>query len=277
MSIRDFPVYAPPSRPRRLPYLIGALVILLLLSRTLASYLIEYEWWKEMGQVPTWLEMLLYRIAPLVASVLITFAVLWVAHARGMKFAGTSLRGHSLYGVIATVAMFAVATIAASGAFDSWTVVRYFGGRHLPPEATQWKDAVFGLPLRFYLFDLPFYSMLRGFFLTLTVAAALVYWVTARGWQLFRQLPEMQATAAWQAALSMMRLLASRGVVGPPLSGPSADCTTAAPSVLRPIPPERVRMSTSPAAMSSWAVCDAASRSQPSSAPIAYMEICREV
>jgi len=78
----------------------------------------------------------------------------------------------------------------ASSSIDSWTVVRYFGGRHLPVEASSWQDPVFGQPLAFYLFLLPFYSNLLSFVLALALVAGLLYWVTARGWQLREQMPQ---------------------------------------------------------------------------------------
>ena len=40
--------------------------------------------------------------------------------------------------------------------------MRFAGSRGLPAAATAWHDAVFDKPLSFYLFDLPFYGMLRG-------------------------------------------------------------------------------------------------------------------
>ena len=59
-------------------------------------------------------------------------------------------------------------------------------------DATSWRDSVFNQPLRFYLFDLPFYTLLRRYLLGLAILSAAIYWITARGWQLVRQLPEMQ-------------------------------------------------------------------------------------
>src|SRR5205085_1251476 len=54
---------------------------------------------------------------------------------------------------------------------------------------------VFGQPLAFYLFDLPFYSVLLRVLLVVFIAAVLVYWLTARGWQLrsrFSDLTQLQ-------------------------------------------------------------------------------------
>src|SRR5437899_12408330 len=58
--------------------LIVALVLLFGAS-TVAGYVIEYQWWQEMGQVQTWLDMLWYGLAPEVAATLVAFLVLWIA------------------------------------------------------------------------------------------------------------------------------------------------------------------------------------------------------
>jgi uncharacterized protein len=71
--------------------------VILLGARSLASFSIEYQWWKELGQIDTWLAMLAYGFAPMLAATLIAFGVLWVAHARALKFAGTrTLRASDL-------------------------------------------------------------------------------------------------------------------------------------------------------------------------------------
>ena len=191
--VADHELPAPPRAARRgLIALLILIVLVLLGARTIASYVIEYQWWKEMNQVPTWLELLLYSLTPVAAATLLAFVVLFLAHARGMKFAGARLGQHSLYAKISTVVLLVLAILLAASAIDTWTVVRYFGGRGLPAEATAFRDSVFGLPLGFYLFDLPFYSLLRGFLLVLAVATAVVYWLTARGWQVRDRIAEFQ-------------------------------------------------------------------------------------
>ena len=61
----------------------------------------------------------------------------------------------------------------------------FVGSRGLAPAADAWKDPVFSRPLPFYLFDLPFYSQLLGFVFALAILCALLFWATARGWQLW--------------------------------------------------------------------------------------------
>lgn len=172
--------------------LIVAIILILLGARSLASFSIDYQWWKELGQLDTWFNMLAYAFAPMVAATLIAFAALWVAHARALKFAGTRLGEHPLYAWISSAGLLFVAYLVAAGAIETWTVVRYAGARGMPVEANAWRDSVFHLPLKFYLFDLPFYSDLRGYLLALIIVCVLVYWIAARGWQLRYRLPEMR-------------------------------------------------------------------------------------
>jgi hypothetical protein len=167
-------------------------LVVLFGASTVAGYVIEYQWWQEMGQVQTWLDMLWYGLAPEVAATLVAFIVLWIAHARGMKFAAVSLRDNPTYAKLSTMALLLLSFVLAAASFDNWTAVRFIGSRGLPMEATAWHDPVFGAPLSFYLFDLPFYSELRGFLFALTIGSALVYWLTARGWQLRYTLPDLR-------------------------------------------------------------------------------------
>jgi uncharacterized membrane protein (UPF0182 family) len=171
-------------------FLVATLLVILIGARSFASYLIEYEWWKEMGQTATWFAMLTYQLAPLAAATLLAFVVLWLTHARALKFAGTGLADHPLYSRIASLALLLIAFMVASASIDTWTVVRYMGSSGAEPGA--WRDPVFGLPLSFYLFGLPFYSMVRGYVLALVIVCVLLYWIAARGWQLRFRFPEIR-------------------------------------------------------------------------------------
>ncbi len=160
------------------------LIVLLLLlasARWIASFAIEYQWWKEMQQVETWLQMLSYNVIPVAGAAVLAFAALWVAHARGMKSAGTGLRQHPVYAQVSTAALFVVALLLASATVDGWTIVRWAGSRGAAPG---WVDPVFGNPLNFYFFDLPFYRVLLRFVLAVSFLSALVYWAAARFWEL---------------------------------------------------------------------------------------------
>src|SRR5690348_10271975 len=94
---------APGSRATRITLLV-VLVILFLGARSMASYAIEVSWWKELNQFDTWLSMLWYSVAPVTAATFLAFVILWITHARALKFARTSLREHRLYARISALA-----------------------------------------------------------------------------------------------------------------------------------------------------------------------------
>ena len=173
-----------PSQIRNLIVLAVLVVLALWASSTAADFVIEYNWWKEIGQVNTWVGMLWYSIAPAAAGSLVAFLALWVAHARGLHFAGILPRDHRLYSRLIPVGLAVVAIVFASSSIDYWTVMRFFGSRGLAAPADAWKDQVFSRGLPFYLFDLPFYAEVLGFVFVLAILCALVFWATARGWQL---------------------------------------------------------------------------------------------
>ncbi len=181
--------------------LIVILLVLLLAARSLASYAIEIAWWKELGQFNTWLNLLTYGLAPVAAATVLAFAVLWMAHARALKFAGARLREHPVYARISTLALLFAGYLVSAASVDTWTVVRFAGSRGLPPAATAWHDAVFQKPLAFYLFDLPFYNLLRSYVLALAIVSIVLYWVAARAWQLRYRFADLRDSGQFEPNL----------------------------------------------------------------------------
>jgi hypothetical protein len=179
------------SRATRIAFFV-ILGLVLLSARVLAQYTIEIEWWKELGQFRTWLSMLYYSMAPLTAATLLAFAALWITHARALRFAGTSLGENPIYARISALALLLLGYLIAASSIDTWTVVRFAGSRGLPAAATVWRDAIFQQPLSFYLFDLPFYQLLRTYLLALAIVCIVVYWLAARGWQVRHKFGELQ-------------------------------------------------------------------------------------
>jgi len=179
----------PPDRSRRRIVLAAVVVLFaIFFGRSICSTIIDYYWWRELGQVSTWLRMSLYRYAPGFGGWVIVFLVLWIAHARGMHKANERLGDHPLYAWLAALVIAVVAMIVSLAAVDGWTVARYFGGHALAP-ASEWHDPVFGEPLGFYFFDLPYYSMMINFVAACALGGALAYYGAARGWQIRREFP----------------------------------------------------------------------------------------
>ncbi|HUB31631.1 MAG TPA: UPF0182 family protein, partial [Bryobacteraceae bacterium] len=172
--------------------LIGIAILLLLGVRSAASYAVEVNWWKEMGQLRTWFSMLYYGVAPLAAATVLAFAALWITHARALRFAGTSLAEHRLYSRISILVLLLLGYFVAASTIDTWTVVRFAGSRGIAAGATGWHDPVFQRPLSFYLFDLPFYDLVRSYVLALAIFCILLYWVAGRAWQLRYRFPDLR-------------------------------------------------------------------------------------
>ncbi len=185
----------PAERPRlkgRLILLVVIVVALLVFGRSICSTIIDYLWWKEMGQVSTWVRGLTYVYGTNVVEWVLAFAVLWFAHGRGMKYAGASLRAYRLYARLAALALAFVALLIAGASMSGWVVARYVAAQGMA--ASPWSDPVFGRPLNFYFFELPFYTSIIGFLEALALAGALAYYLSARGWQIKREFPDMAAS-----------------------------------------------------------------------------------
>ena len=65
-----------PSHIRTLIFLLLLLGFALWAIPTAADFVIEYNWWKEVGQVDTWVSMLWYSIAPAAIGSLLAFVAL---------------------------------------------------------------------------------------------------------------------------------------------------------------------------------------------------------
>lgn len=159
------------------------LIALLIAARAGASYLIEYQWWKEMDQVETWVSQLLYAVLPTVAVGLLAFVVFWIAHARGLKSGGTGLGQYPTYAKLSTAGLLLLGFLVALMTVDTWGVVRYFGSASAAGDSA-WKDPAFEKPLSFYFFELPFYQTLLRMALAITLIAALIRWLAGRFFQL---------------------------------------------------------------------------------------------
>src|SRR5258708_20765259 len=122
-----------PSQIRNLILLALLLALILLaLTSTVANFIVEYNWWKEVGQVETWISMLWYSIAPSVAGALVAFIALWVAHAQGLHFAGVPHRDFRVYPRLVPVGLAVVAILFPPAPLDSRPHVAFFYSRECP-------------------------------------------------------------------------------------------------------------------------------------------------
>ncbi len=169
--------------------LIAILAVLLISARTIAETVIDYAWWGEIGQLPAWFSRLSYGILPLAIASVLVAVVVWIAFARGLKFGGGGLRHHPLLARLSPLLALLIGFSVASSTIDQWSVMRYLGH---DGQGSSWQDPVFGQPLGFYLFTLPFYRVLQSFVLASSLAVIAVYWASARFSQLREAFEEMR-------------------------------------------------------------------------------------
>jgi uncharacterized membrane protein (UPF0182 family) len=177
---------------RRIGLIVLAAVVLVLLASTgwVASRIIEYSWWKEMGQVNTWLDLYAWSATPFTVGAVLCWIVLLVAHARAVRFAGGKVTDYPIYSRVAAIVLLGLSALIADASLDSSTLMQFAGSRSLDVSHL-YHDPVFGKSAAFYIFDLPFWSDLRGYIFAVVIFAIVTYFLVARAWQLRFTLPDL--------------------------------------------------------------------------------------
>ncbi len=104
----------------------------------------------------------------------------------------------SLLTRLALLILVVLAIGVANATVDSWAVVRYFGGLRLPPTAGEFVDPIFGRPLHFYFFGLPFYNMLLRVVLVGAILSLLIYWAASNAETVSRSMPAFGSSTPFE-------------------------------------------------------------------------------
>ncbi|MFL6450600.1 MAG: UPF0182 family protein [Bryobacteraceae bacterium] len=184
-----------PPRRRGLFYIAALLLLLLLGSRYLASLLIDYSWWSEMGQTDTWFDLYLYGTGPVILAFLLFAGAFWTAFRLGIRSSGRrplfGVVSRSLLSKLALLAIVVLAFLLANITVNSWAVVRFFGGLRLPASAGQFVDPIFNHSLPFYFFSLPFYETLLRVVLVGAVFSLIIYGLASNAENLSNRLSSL--------------------------------------------------------------------------------------
>ena len=177
----------------RIIIIAAAVLVVLASSRTISELVIQYQWWQEMGQLPTWYSMLMYQILPAtLASIVAWLALLW-AHRGGVQFAASPAAHSKIYSRIVLVALLVVAVVFIGTSVSAEKVMAYIGSFGVETPAGAWIDPVFEQELSFYLFELPFYGQLLRYVFVLAVFSTLIFWASGRGWQIYERLRQFRS------------------------------------------------------------------------------------
>jgi uncharacterized membrane protein (UPF0182 family) len=177
-------------------------VVLLIGSRYLAGTWIDYQWWREMHQLDTWFNLILYGTVPVLLVFALLCVLFWTALRLGLRRpVETPLFGIIKRGLVIKLAMLALAIVAflvANATVDNWTVVRFLGGMRLAPSPNEYLDPIFHQPLHFYFFTLPFAHMLLTLVVTATIITLLTYAVAVNAERLANQRQFMPSAASFE-------------------------------------------------------------------------------
>jgi len=173
------------------------LFILLGVAKSVASTIIDYQWWNEVGQLETWWKQVYVHTAPIFYATAFGYVVLWIVHARALKAGGASLSRFPWYARISSIALLPIAWILAAMQFSSWDIATWIGSRGTSA-ASQWRDPVFGNSLEFYFFELPVYRSFATYLFVLLTVCALGYWIASRVWALRGRFTGGQMVIDWE-------------------------------------------------------------------------------
>jgi uncharacterized membrane protein (UPF0182 family) len=189
--------WPPPRRRRRTGrlFLLVAVAVLLLAGGTALSYYVEALWYGALGYGDVFWKTLNFQADLLIIFTVATFAVLYggfllLKPARLDELAGRAIviNGQPLRlpvepvlrAIAGVVALF-VAVITGLGMMAAWpTFAQYWYGAATHPVS----DPIFSRPITFYLFTLPAWQLLAGWFTTLafvTCGIAVFFAVVSSG------------------------------------------------------------------------------------------------
>ena len=170
--------------------------LLLIGSKSIASAIIDYQWWNEVGQLETLWKQLYVHTAPIFYATAFGYIVLWIVHARALKSAGVSLSRFPWYARISSLAMLPIAWILGALEFSSWDIATWLGSRGIT-SSSDWRDPVFNNPIEFYFFELPVYKSITADLFFLLAVCAIGYWIASRLWALRSRFTGGQVIIDW--------------------------------------------------------------------------------
>lgn len=170
---RPFPQRSGSSRgPNRIAIIIGLVILLLLSFSWIVEQYTDWLWFVELNYQSVWLRQWMFRVISFVAFFVIAaafFLINWhVARRRALKDVAPTgprvLRMRAISWIINGVGLFLAFGFASSAAGNWEGFLRYF---FRVPYGL--NDPIFGQDVSFYLFELPVFSLLQQWTLSLLV------------------------------------------------------------------------------------------------------------
>lgn len=164
-----------------------------------SNFLIDYSWWKALGQAETFWQYVQIRWEPQSAAVVLGFIALAAAFRLGRRHSRSPFARTKPFFWIGHAVALCVSFLLAVDLVDPWRVALWLGSR----DTGSYRDPIFGHGLAFYMFRLPFYRMIFAWFGSLLVIALILYGLTlavgasAERFEDLRMEMEMRMRGTW--------------------------------------------------------------------------------
>ena len=193
----DWPMQSKPRRSRLAVYLFLAVVVLVFVGgRAAVSYWVDLLWFGALGYASVFWKSFGLEWGTFAAFAALTFVILFGAflalhhsHAADLPDTHTIFFGGRPFELplkkflhtIAVVATLAISIVTGFAMESQWPTLALYW---YAPHAASVTDPIFGRPLGFYLFTLPAWQLIAGWFLTLAViicVLAVLFLIAAGG------------------------------------------------------------------------------------------------
>src|SRR6266850_586865 len=186
------PIDWPPRRtsPRRRGrlFLIAIVLVLFFSASTSVSYYVDALWFSSLGYSAIFWRTLNFQAAAFAAFAVLTFAALYGSFLlfKPASFSDLTSGGTIIINgqpvklpmdpalrIIALIVALIIAAVTGAGMMQEWPVLAlaWYGGDAAGSAAL---DPIFSRPLSFYLFTLPAWDLISGWFTTLAVIACVI-------------------------------------------------------------------------------------------------------
>ncbi|MGH9476829.1 MAG: UPF0182 family protein [Terriglobales bacterium] len=170
---------------RDLGLAIAALLIVIEGSR----FWIDVDWWRSLGQLPTFWQYLRIRWLPQTVAAVLAAAILLSVFALARHYCRSELARTTLFGLVGYPIAGLLGILVSVNLINPWTIALYLGAQ--PTGA--YSDPLFHKNLAFYMFRLPFYEMAFDWIATLAVLGVVIAAVTMLAGASAERMREMRA------------------------------------------------------------------------------------
>lgn len=139
-----------------------------------SRFWIDWAWWREMGQIRTFVQYLRIRWLPQTLLAIAAAIILMLAFRMARRHCASAMAATGLFAGLGYLIAAGLGVMISLSVVDPWIIALFLGAH----DTGAYRDPVFGHDLAFYFFRLPFYEMAFHWIATLAVAGLILAAVT---------------------------------------------------------------------------------------------------